>query len=216
MRARHVPASLVGVALLLTGCAPALSPAAAPSQSAIAESPTPTPTPAPPGELIIGIEGVTYTNDGEMTEFSYADDGEALVVLVEDLTGEEPQAEEIDLYGEPWGTRHTWDEVVVTVTTDGSASVSLLAPSVGDVPVETLEGLSVGSSRAAVIAAGGRDGWDADQDGIADYLDLGELKVADTQSLQRPGEVGIVFVTVQVDDGAVVRIQAPANDFSDI
>lgn len=216
MSSRVRPALIIAAALLLTGCAPVVAPEAAPSGSAAAETSTPTPTPTPVGELVIGIDEVTYEHAGATQEFPFMDDGEELLALVEELTGQLRQGEEIEgPYGGEWGTAYKWDEISIIVAGD-QTRVSVAAPSVGGVPVVTPEGLSVGSGRNEVVAAGGRDGWDADEDGVADYMDLGEQQVPDTQSLSRPGEVGILFVTVELDDDVVVEIQAPANDFSDI
>ena len=206
---------VIGAALLLVGCAPAAVPEAGPSASASAESPA-TPTPAPVGELRIGTDGVRFEVGGSTTVFPFDADGEALLALVEELTGQPRQGEEIeDPYGGRWGTGYIWDEISISVG-DESTSVRVVAPAIGGVPVMTAEGLTIGSTHDEVVAAGGREGWDADGDGTADYLDLGATEVSNTESLSRPGELGIVFVTVELADDAVVEIQAPANDFTDV
>lgn len=217
MRFRLLSVLVVGTALLLAGCAPSAMPDTGTSASAQSEpSATPTPSPAPVGELVVGIDGITYEVAGATTVFPFHGGGEELLGLIEELTGEPRQGEDIEgPYGGNWATGYAWEEISVTLSGE-YANVSVVAPTIGGVPVQTPEGLTIGSSRDEVVAAGGRDGWDADEDGVADYLDLGAQEVPDTESLSRPGEVGILFVTVELADDAVVEIQAPANDFSDI
>ena len=156
---------------------------------------TPTPRPTPVDELVVGVDGITYELAGETKEFPFADDGEELLALVEELTGGRDRVRRSRPVEGDWGMRYSWDEISIPVAGD-TTSVSVSAPAIGGVPVVTPEGLSIGSSRDEVVAAGGRDGWDADQDGVADYMDLGEQEVPDTESLSRPGEIGILFVTV--------------------
>ena len=221
MQPRLLPAVVLGFALLLTGCAktPAVQPAPSTTPAAESASPsaTPEPTPESAGELVVGIDGITYEHDGQTQDYPFESDGEYLLALVEELTGEPRQGVPIEgPYGSDWGTGYEWDEMSVIVHNEENTSVRVSSPTVGEVPITTTEGLSVGSSRDEVVAAGGRDGWDEDQDGVADYMDLGEQEVPGTQSLARPGEVGILFVLVELDDDTVVEIQSPANDFSDI
>lgn len=183
---------------------------------------TPTPTPTFQNELIVGIEGVTYEHDGVVDEFLFegAAEAEQLLVAVEELTGQPRTGEEIEgPYGGYWGTSYTWDGVKVIVAGENAdrVSVAITAPIIGGVRIVTEDGdLSVGSSREDAVASGARDGWDADSDGIADWLEVGELEVPDTNSLVNPGEVGIMFVLLGMTGDTVTEIQSPGNDFSDI
>ncbi len=44
----------------------------------------------------------------------------------------------------------------------------------------------------------------------------GGQEVPDTQSLTRPGSVGILYELFVLEGDTVIRILAPANDFSDL
>ncbi|MHC2999881.1 hypothetical protein [Microbacterium sp. HJ5] len=220
MRPRLIPV-LVIAAVVVSGCAstpPSISPAAT-------TEPTPggpSPEAIPNARLVVGIEGVTYEGADEAEEFLFAGAGEGdeLLALIEELSGEPRSGEEIEgPYGGLWGTGYEWDEITVTVSGENEdrMSVAVRATEIGGVPVVTADGdLAVGSSREDAVAAGARDGWDADEDGTADYLDLGETEVPGTQSLQNPGDVGIMFVMLGLTGDTISEIQAPANDFSDI
>ncbi|MFB7892175.1 hypothetical protein ACFC1I_08250 [Microbacterium sp. NPDC056044] len=225
MRVRLIPCLLLTSAVLLSGCASPATPTTAPSGTPDMATPaatTPTPTPTFQNELIVGIEGVTYEHDGVVDEFLFegAAEAEQLLVAVEELTGQPRTGEEIEgPYGGYWGTSYTWDGVKVIVAGENAdrVSVAITAPIIGGVRIVTEDGdLSVGSSREDAVASGARDGWDADSDGIADWLEVGELEVPDTNSLVNPGEVGIMFVLLGMTGDTVTEIQSPGNDFSDI
>ncbi|MBW9110031.1 hypothetical protein JNB63_04415 [Microbacterium trichothecenolyticum] len=225
MRARLTPCLLLTSAVLLSGCASPAAPTTAPSGTPDTATPaatTPAPTPTPQDELIVGIDGVTYEHDGVADEFLFEGAGEAedLLVAIEELTGRPRTGEDIEgPYGGYWGTSYTWDGVKVIVAGEHAdrVNVAVTAPAIGGVPIVTEDGeLSVGSSREDAVAAGARDGWDADSDGIADWLEVGELEVPGTNSLVNPGGVGIMFVLLGLTGDTITEIQSPGNDFSDM
>lgn len=210
---------LVATALLLTGCASAAPVnVAGPSASATTPIETPTATPTTAGALSVGVDGVEFAEGAESQSFPF-DEPEPLLSLIEELTGEPRQGEDFE---DPWGNGevvgaiYRWDDISVSVMEEGPASVAVLAPTVGDVPIRTESGIAVGDAREAVLAAGGWDEWDEDGDGVADNLGIDAQEVEGTQSLSRPGEIGREYVLVVVDDDVVSRVQSPANDFSDL
>ena len=169
--------------------------------------------------LVLGVDGLAVVEGEAQTESFPLDAAEALLAFVEDLTGKPRSGEDFEDpwgNGEIWGTQYTWDEITISVLKDGPASVTVLATTIGGVPVGTAGGVMVGATRDAVLAAGGWEEWDEDGDGVADYLGLDEQDVEGTQSLSRPGEVGREFVSVALEDDVVTALRIPANDFSDL
>ena len=220
---RRTATLLTSTLLLLAACASAVTaaPTATPTPAASVE--TPTPTPADPGRLVIGIDRISYEQGGDVDEFLFdsAEDAEDLLTLIEDLTGTAAKTEELeDTYGGYWGTGYTWAGLRINVGGGEAAdrvSITASSPTLAEVALVTADGgLSVGSTRADAEAAGARDGYDSDGDGVSDWMDLGALEVPDTESLVNPGETGIMFVMLGLTDDAVDRIQSPGNDFSDI
>lgn len=217
---RRLAPLLVAAALVLAGCAAEVpAPATTPSSPPAAHSSaTPTPTPTTAGAIALGIEGLAFTEGGTSETFSF-DDPEPLLAFVEELTGEPRTGEDFaDPWGngDTWGTLYTWDDITVSVLKDGPASVTILAPAVGGIPVRTASGIAIGSARDAVLATGGWDEQDADGDGQADYLGVEGQEVEGVESLSRPGQPGRQFILVTLDGDLVTELQSPSNDFSDI
>lgn len=214
---------LIASALLLTGCtssgstpeAVATTPATDTSQT-----PTPTPTATEARALVLGVESIDLVDGASAETFPLYDDAEPLLALVEELTGEPRSGEDFE---DPWGngevmgTVYRWDDVWVSVLEGGGpTSVTVLSASVGDTPARTADGITVGSARDDVLAAGGWDDWDEDGDGIADHLGIDEQEAEGTQSLTRPGETGWNFVGMTLDGDVVTELRTPANDYSDL
>ena len=217
---RRLAPLLAATALVLSGCAAEVpAPATTTSSSPAAQpSATPTPTPTPAGAIALGIEGLTFTHGGASVTFSF-DDPEPLLAFVEQLTGQPGASEHFEDpwgNGDTWGTLYTWDDIKVYVLKDGPANVTVLATTVGGIPVRTASGITVGSTRDAVLATGGWDDGDADGDGLADYLGMEGQEVEGVESLSRPGEPGREFIVVKLDGDVVTELQSPSNDFSDI
>jgi hypothetical protein len=222
---RARPLALVGlICVVLSGCsAPAVdgTAARAPTLTATPAStapptPSPTVTEAEPA-LIVSLDDITVTRAGETEETPLAD-GSAIVALVTELADAAPQETAIEDpwgNGEVWGTRYEWPDAVVSVF-DGQANLIVRSPRIGAAPVATAAGISVGSTRAEVVAADGWDEWDEDGDGVADHLGIAGREVAGTSSLSRPGEVGIEYISLTLAQDVVTEIHLPANDFSDI
>ena len=219
--ARYAFPVILLVALALAGCAPE-QPAPASSTLTGTMSPTAepesTPTPAAVAPIELNIAGLTRVTDGESKTYAFADP-DALLAYVQELTGVPATTEDVEDpwgNGDPWGTKYTWDEITVFVPLDGPASATVLAATIDGIPVQTASGVSVGDTRADVIAAGAWDEWDSDGDGDAAHLGIEPTEVEGTQSLSRPGEVGRLYVGIILDGDVVSSLQSPANDFSDI
>ncbi|MFH8250430.1 hypothetical protein ACH3VR_08720 [Microbacterium sp. B2969] len=215
---RALPVVLAAV-LLLTGCAPAAPQAEpSPTPTPVASAPSPTPTLADPGKIVITVDGIEFVKGGA-TESALFRDGSQILALLESATGVRPEGtalEDTTGYGFHI-TRYDWEGLRVSVDEDaGHASVAALAPAIGDVPLTTSDGISVGSSREDAVSAGGFDDWDENQDGIADYLGINSRPVDDAESLTRPGEPGILYILLAMSGDTVEQIQSPANDFSDL
>jgi hypothetical protein len=222
MHPRHAPllVALASTAALLSACAPEPAPDASGPVPATSETTSATPTPASESHLVVTIDGLEFV-DGEETESADFENGAAVLALLETATGEAPAKAEFE---DPPGyetdlVRYEWDGISVVTEEGGEgASAQIVVDSVtaGGVPITSLEGLTIGSTRDQVIAAQGWDVWDEDGDGVADYLGVGEQQVPGTTSLSRPGETGILYVMFSLADDVVTTISAPANDFSDL
>lgn len=222
MHPRHAPllVALATTAALLSACAPEPAPDASTPVPAASETMSATPTPAAESHLVVTIDGLEFV-DGEETESADFENGAAVLALLENATGEAPSKAEFE---DPPGyetdlVRYEWDGIsVVTEESGEGASAQVVVDSVtaGGVPITSLDGLTIGSTRDQVIAEQGWDVWDEDGDGVADYLGVGGQKVPGTTSLSRPGEIGILYVMFSLADDVVTKISAPANDFSDL
>lgn len=204
---------------MLSACAPADTVGTPTPTAGDSAAPSPSPSAASARTLVLGVDGLAVVEGEAQTESFPLDAPESLLTLVEELTGEPRSGEDFEDpwgNGEVWGTTYTWDDITISVLKDGPASVTVLATTIGGVPVSTAGGVMVGATRDAVIAAGGWDEWDEDGDGVADHLGLDEQDVEGTQSLSRPGEVGRQFVSVALEDDLVTALRTPANDFSDL
>lgn len=210
--------ALAASALLLIGCAPSTS--AEPSAtSSASSSPSSSPTPEVDPQIVVSLEGLTVTDESGTTSVAF-DDSPALLALLEKTTGVLPEPENVEVV--PGDTtpmqRYDWDGLIVLADSKGEvpAAVSITAAEVGGVPVQTAEGLHVGSTRADLLDAGAWALVDAEDAATAADLGLGEQEVPDTESLTHPGSVGILYVLFSLEGDTVTRINAPANDFSDL
>lgn len=211
--------ALAATAVVITACAP--EPASESSTQAPTEASSPSPTPSmTQPHLIVTIDGLEFV-DGPDARTALFSDGVALLALMEDVTGEpgvltemqDPPGFETDLVS------YEWDGLSVVTDEGGEGGFSRVvvdAAAVGDIPIASQEGLMIGSTRDEVIGAQGWDVWDEDQDGIADYLGVGEQEVPGTTSLTRPGKTGIQYLMFALADDVVTQINAPADDFSDL
>ncbi len=219
MRSRWLIAVAVCFAFALTSC---VSAGPRPPASLTISRPAPDVTPTPAisvNQLTITLDGIVYSHD-DTDEFVPLSDGQSLLALFQKLTGVMPTGVELQspFEGYDWKqTSYEWSDVRVVVSHDGGASsIGILAPAVNGVPIQTEEGISVGSKRAEVLAAHGWDIYDENGDGLAEAIGLGSREVPGTQSLSHLGAVGVEYILLVMKGDAVEQIQIPSNDFSDI
>lgn len=201
--------ALLSVSALLVGCASdaaGTGPTASPSTTA-----APSPTPAPADQIaLITLDGASV-DGGSLIDY---DDSDAIIAAFTELLGASPAEAPVE---GPYGAvydGYEWDSVRAVVQ-DTWTDVTVTADAPG-VTFTTEEGIGIGSTRAEAIAAGAEDGWDEDGDGVADHLNLGTREVPGTQSLVNPGEVGVEYILLTVEDDVVTVIRNGGNDFSDI
>ncbi|MCK8465942.1 hypothetical protein M0722_01950 [Microbacterium sp. KSW4-16] len=159
-------------------------------------------------DLTIGVSAVTVMDGDQLTTFSY-NDPDALIQALTDAFGSSPSITE-----DPNGyevTFYDWQGARVLRLTDARASITISAPVVGGVNAATLEGIKVGSDRASALAGEARDVGEG-----ADFLGITAREATNTQSLTRPGEVGLDFVRLRFSSDQVTHIQAPAFDYGDV
>lgn len=208
---------LTASALLLLGCSsPAATPSASPTSAPSASA---SPEPAVEPELVVSLDGISFTDDDGTTTAEYAD-SDALLALLEEATGELPEPEPVEGM-ESYDVEmeaYVWDglRVLSDVSGESPASIAVTAAEVEGIPVMTEEGLHVGSTRADLLDAGAWALVDEEDAATATELGLGRQEVPDTQSLTHPGSVGILYVLFLLETDTVTQIQSPANDFSDV
>lgn len=211
--------ALAATALAVTACAPATSAeqSASPRPSETSSA-SPTPTETTSAQIVVSLDGLTVTGAEERSA-DYTDSA-ALLELLQEVTGELPEAEGVEIFpGEP-STLKAYDwgglRVLADSTGEAPASVSVTAAEVAGLPVVTEDGFRVGSTRTELRAA---DAWaltDAEDPATANELGLGGREVPDTESLTRPGSTGIVYTMFVLDGDTVTQIMVPSNDFSDL
>ncbi|WP_312673251.1 hypothetical protein [Microbacterium sp.] len=211
--------ALAATALAVTACAPANSaePSGSPRPSETSSA-SPTPTETTSAQIVVTLDGLTVTGAEERSA-DYSDSA-ALLELLQEVTGELPEPEGVEIFpGEPSTLEaYDWDGLRVLADSTGGApaSISVTAAEVAGLPVVTEDGFRVGSTRAELRAA---DAWaltDAEDPETASELGLGGREVPDTESLTRPGSTGIVYTMFVLDGDTVTQIMVPANDFSDL
>lgn len=219
MRSRWLIAVAVCFAFALTSC---VSAGPRPATSPTTSQPTPDASPTPAisvDQLTITLDGIVYSHD-DNDQLVPLSDGQGLLELFHKLTGVMPAGVDLEspFEGSEWKqTSYEWSGVRVVLSPDGEASgIRVIAPAVNGVPIQTKEGISVGSKRAEVLAAHGWDIYDGNGDGLAEAIGLGSREVPGTQSLSHLGAVGIEYILLVMKDDAVEQILIPANDFSDV
>lgn len=212
--ARRTPLLVVAVAvaLALTGCTPTSPGSSDPTPSGTSAAPEESTAPEPTGpeRAIVTLDGLEIETAEGTTSIDFTDT-EAVLQFFEESFGEEPEVSTDDQgYG---FTYNDWDGLRVTIGGQ-RASLLITTATVGDVPIETAEGLAVGSSRADAVAAGAWDDWDDDK--ADDLLGITARDVPGTESLVHPGEVGREYLLLVLNDDRIERILTQANDFSDL
>jgi hypothetical protein len=206
-----IPATVV--LLLLAGCSAGV---ANPTPTPAAESSSPTPTAAPiPVEqtaLVLEVGGlVVIDSTGASTSVPWTS-GDAVIDVIVEVFGPAPTPEVT-----PKGDFYDWPEGVSVFRQGVTVMVGVTVSEVNGYEVRTVEGVTVGSSRAEVEALGVHPiDYDGDGDGLPDAAGLGPVEEPGTESLTNPGAVGTSYVMVRFAGDVVVSISAPAGDWRDL
>ena len=203
---RHVLAAAALVALALAGCT---APAPDPTADAVA---TPTADRAP-AAIVMTLDELRLLDAGDaVLETVSVRDGD-VIGFFEDALGGPATVSTDEGYGFDF---HDWTGIRVMPLTDGRGGwVTFTAAESSGLALRTEEGLTVGATRDQAIAAGAEEGYVDDESGYA-VLQLDTREEPGTESLERPGETGVVYVAIIVENGVVSQIGVPGNDFSDI
>lgn len=202
----------------LAGCVAA--PSSAPTgPSSPSSTPSASALPDVEPQIVVDLDGLTLS-DGDGVRRADFDEPESLLSLLEEATGTRPAPEEVEVFPGEESTleSYRWDGLWVTADSSGQtpAFIAVTAAELAGIPVVTDSGLQVGSPRADLLAAGAWALVDEEDAATAEALGLGGEEVEGTESLTRPGSVGIAFTLFQLDGDTVTQIQVPSNDFTDV
>jgi hypothetical protein len=206
--------AVLAVTIALAGCAPTGGggPTADPDPK-----PTVTVTPEEPtaAAAILSVDGIDVVDEaGATLEGATFQDPEAMLALLAELLGSTPTPTESPEFGT---TTWEWPGVLFGSNGEDFSWLRSEAGDLGGLPLQTGEGITIGSTRAEVEALSPFDlDYDMDGDGSSDLLGLEPQPVPGTESLTFPGETGTEFIEVQVPGGEVTVLRAPSNDYSDV
>lgn len=203
----------IALAALLTGCAPGAptggeTPEPSPSATATSE-------PAQPAVVILSLDGIAVQDAGGATLQSASfNDPDAALALVSSLMGSTPTPTDYPEFG---SSTWEWPGVIFGRASDTFSWLRAEVSDLGGLPLQTTDGIQIGSTRAEVAALAPFDGaYDMDGDGTSDLFGLEQQTVPGTESLSFPGQPGTAFVEVQLDGDTVTVLRAPSNDYSDL
>lgn len=219
MRSPWLAVTLLPIALVLAACAgedvaPGPPPTSAPTESATS-SPAPPPAPTPDA-LVIAVDGLTLLNgDGSSAGTTSFADGAGTLAFLNDLLDAEPTVTR-----NPDGyeiTSYDWGALSLSVIDGLGSQIVVRATEFEGLTLRTVEGVTVDDTRAEVASLGALDGgYDGDGDGASDFVQLSTRNVPGTDSLEKPGSVGVDYVMISFEGDDVVGIHAPANDYGDL
>jgi hypothetical protein len=210
---RIAPLAAAVLVLALAGCTPGTGTADPTTDPAPTESVTPA---APqPALVVVSLTGLTIQDDaGGTVQTADFTDADATLALVSGLLGSTPTPTVNADYGTSvW----EWPDVQLGSSGPDYSWLRVSTATLGGLPVQTPDGIHVGSSLADVEAVGPfDDGYDSDGDGTSDILGVDQVPNPDQESLSLPGQPGTDFVALFMNGGAVTEIQSPSNDYSDV
>lgn len=201
-------AAIVAV-LVLSGCS-AVDEVVAPSPSATT-TPTPTQQAPTPAEVVLSVDQISVLDStgATLTAARYADP-EAVLALLSSVEGSTPDPVDNKKFGVRW----EWPDVALT--SSYWAFVGVTGAQIGGLPVQTTQGIHVGSTRADLEALDAHDwGKDLDGDGKSDYYCLDVRPEPGKQSLVDPTMEGITCVGVTLAGDTVTSISSMSNDWFD-
>jgi hypothetical protein len=212
MRRSPAVAALTLAMLALAACS---GPAFAPPRSAPAASePVPTSSATPePHAIVITLDELRLVDadDAALASVSLRDGD--VIGFLEEALGASPTVDTDETYGIDF---YEWESVHLSpLEGERGGWVTFIAAEQIGLTLRTKEGLTVGATRDEATAAGAETGYHDEESGL-DILQLDTREEPGTESLERPGQTGVVYVALLVEDGVVSRIQAPGNDFSDL
>jgi hypothetical protein len=203
---------IVALVLVLAGCAPGI-----PTGPTAEPQPTESSTPEPsgPAAVVLSLDGIAVQDaTGTVLQSATFEDPDAALALIGSLLGSTPTPTEYPEFG---SRTYEWPGVLFGVTSDEFSWFRSEAADLGGVPLQTTDGIHLGSTRAEVLALSPFDlEYDMDGDGTSDLLGLEHETVPGTMSLTFPGQPGTAFVEVQLVGDSVGVLRSPSNDYSDV
>lgn len=198
--------------IVLAGCSPTARPAETTPTSA-SSSPSPSSTLAASERLIVTVDGVTYAHSKTEDTVVFSDP-KNLLVLVEKAIGLSPTVTKIeDRPGYVFNaSAYEWNGMMIRAT-ETHASIRVTKSAVNGIPVQTKQGIAVGSSRADVLSNQGKNPY---SDNKENSLALDFQEDPGTSSLSHPGSVGVSYILLPMMKDAVERILSPSNDYTDL
>ena len=212
MASRLALALALTAAFCLTGCA--AEKMAAPIETTsppASESPAPVPAPVPAPALptVVGVTSaglaVSYA---DLAVWIPYDDTAAVLDLFKDISGTEAETSIGSISGDL--ILHEWPGVRVTEVVDTRFWVTFSAPTIGETQIETVAGISVGSRRDDVLAAGGIVVWGTEPE-MFNFQDAPAR-----ESLIAPDQGAQDFIAVFVENDVVSGILAPVIEYGDV
>lgn len=210
----------------LTACLPTFPPPTTTSPTPTAETPgaTVTPEPTEPTEPVAATILITTSlllvNDAEgstIAHFDYFGDPIAAIEAFTEFFGGDPVVTPFEGSNHSWpGNYYTWDGFTIIDHVGGPGipfgedfAVRTTAGTVRGIQVETVADVTIGSTSAAVVAAGGFGGsYEYDGTTYA-WLELDHVTVdSDT-----PESLVFVYVTLSGVGGTVTQLAAPAANW---
>jgi hypothetical protein len=201
----------IAFTLVLAACAPTGGGTTDPDPDPTVTVPeTPTAT-----AVVISLTGLDIVDqNGEPLEATRFDDPEPVLFLLGELLGSTPEPTEYPEFGT---TTYDWGDVLLGLNGEDYSWVRVDVAELGGLPVQTTDGIQVGSPRADVEALAPYDsGYDSDGDGASDSYGVEAVTNPEYESLSIPGEQGTDFVEVYMAGDSVEWIRSPSNDYSDV
>jgi hypothetical protein len=209
------PRMLIGfaiIALALSACGPGTI-AVPPTEPTTAETATPeAPTPS---AVIVSLDGLSIVDaDGNALQTTTFTDPDPVLALLSDLLGSTPTPTENADYGtKVW----QWPDIQFGTTGPDYSWVFIQTDELGGLPLQTAQGIHVGSTRDDVDALDPYDSYyDEDGDGASDVLGIEQVPAPDYDSLALPGQPGTDYIEVDLDGDTVTALHSPSNDYSDV
>ncbi|OJU68345.1 MAG: hypothetical protein BGO04_06460 [Microbacterium sp. 70-38] len=217
MRRLTLMTTLLGLAVLtLSACASAPAGPTSSATSSASNSPSPSASPQAAALVLSLTELEVVDADGNRLGSADLDEGDDIGALVRQVLGAPTSTSHDSTYG--FDTTR-WDGLALgTGAGSSDVEVHFLAAHSGAIALRSSDGVSVGMTRAQVIAAGATmdTSFTDDKNRLNELFVSQRKSVPGTTSLTHSGQTGSIFVEAVVTDGVVSTIVSPGNDFSDL